>query len=74
MHGVLLLQVQDFALPRVERHVSLSPFLQPVEVPLDGSITFWCVSHSLRFGVAFKFAEDLFFPIIQIINEDVKQD
>ncbi|KAK4825192.1 hypothetical protein QYF61_025120, partial [Mycteria americana] len=40
-------QVQNFALPLVELHeVSVSPFLQPVDVPLDGSMTLQHISHS----------------------------
>ena len=50
VHGVVPPQVQDFALLLVEPHeVPVSPFLQPVQVPLDGSPTLWCVSRSSQF-------------------------
>ena len=66
---------QDFALPLVELHeVPASPFLQPVEVPLDGSTTLWPISQSSQFCVICKLAEGTLWPIIQIINEDVEQD
>ncbi|KAK4831783.1 hypothetical protein QYF61_019096, partial [Mycteria americana] len=58
VHGVVPPQVQDFALPLVELHeVPASPFLQPVQVPLDGSTTLWCISHSSQCGVICKLAE-----------------
>ena len=67
--------MQIFAVPLAELYeVPVSPFLQPVVVPLDGSTTLWSISHSSRFGVISKLAEDTFCTIIQIINEDVKQD
>jgi len=41
------LQLQDLALPIVEFHeVPVSPFLQPVGVPLDGSTTLWHIRRS----------------------------
>ncbi|KAK4825521.1 hypothetical protein QYF61_000034 [Mycteria americana] len=48
--------------------------LGPVQVPLDGSTTLWCINHSSEFGVISKLAEDTLCPIIHIMNEDVKQD
>ena len=72
---VVLPQVQDFTLPLVEFHeVLVSLFLQPVKVPLDGTTTLRCISHSFQFCVIYKFAEGTLCPIIQNINEDVKQD
>ena len=39
--------VQDFALPLTELHeIPVSPFLQPIKVSLDGSVTLCCISHS----------------------------
>ena len=74
VHGFVLPEGQDFALPLVECHeVPVSPFLQPVKVPLDGSVTLWCISHSSQFCVIHKSAECELCPIMQIIN-DVKQD
>ncbi|XP_075345302.1 small conductance calcium-activated potassium channel protein 2-like isoform X2 [Mycteria americana] len=41
-----LAKVQDLALPLVELHeIPVSPLLQPVEVPLDGNMTLWNISH-----------------------------
>ncbi|GAB0186707.1 ectonucleotide pyrophosphatase/phosphodiesterase family member 3 [Grus japonensis] len=71
--GVVPPQVQDFALPLVGLHeVPVNPFLQPVEVPLDGSMTLWHISHSSQFGVISRLAEGTLCPIMQIINEDVE--
>ncbi|KAK4810833.1 hypothetical protein QYF61_008805 [Mycteria americana] len=68
-------QVQDFALPLVELHeVPVSPFLQSVQVPLDGSTTLWHISHSSQICVISKLAEGTLCLIIQIINEDVEHD
>lgn len=73
--GVVLPWVQDFALPLIDCHeVPVSPFLQPVKVPLDGSKTLWCIGCSSQFGVISKLAESPLCPIIQMINEDVKED
>ncbi|GAB0175715.1 cAMP-dependent protein kinase inhibitor alpha [Grus japonensis] len=73
--GVVPPQVQDFPLPFVELHeVPDSPFLQPVKIPPDGSMILWFISLCSQFGVICKLAEGTLYPIIQIINEDVKQD
>ncbi|KAK4811173.1 hypothetical protein QYF61_019804 [Mycteria americana] len=58
VHGVVPPQVQDFAPPLTELYEDpVSPFLQPVEVPLDGSTTLWCIHHSSQFCVISKLAE-----------------
>lgn len=55
--GIIPSQVQNLALLVVElREVPLSQLLQPVQVPLDGSTSIWCMSHSSQFCVAFKTA------------------
>ncbi|KAK4810954.1 hypothetical protein QYF61_013362, partial [Mycteria americana] len=75
VHGVIPPLVQDLALPLVELHeIPVSPILQLVKVPLDGSMTLWHISCSSQFGVISKLAGDTLCPIIQIINEDVEQD
>ncbi|KAK4818982.1 LOW QUALITY PROTEIN: hypothetical protein QYF61_022649 [Mycteria americana] len=75
VHGVVPPQVQDLALLLVEVHeVPVSPFLQPVEVPLDGSMTLWCISHSSQFGVIRQLAEGTLCPIIHVTTEDAEQD
>jgi len=74
MPGVVPPQVQDSAL-LVELHkVPVGPFLQPVEVPLDSSMTLWCVSHSSQFRIISKLAEGTLCPITQIISKDVEKD
>jgi len=66
--------VQDFTFPFVELHGFFSClFLQPVEVPLNGSPTTMCISHSSWFYVIFELVEDALCPIIQIINEVAEQ-
>ena len=75
VHEVIPLQVQDFVFSFDGLHeIPVSPFLQPVEVPLDGSMTLWCISRSSQFCVISKLAHGALCPIIQIINEDVEQD
>ena len=70
--GVVLLQGQGFGFPVVEVHeVPVSPFLQPDEVPLDGSTTLCYASHPSQSGVICKLAELTLCPII--IKEDVKR-
>ncbi|KAK4828649.1 hypothetical protein QYF61_000297 [Mycteria americana] len=39
--------------------------LRAIEIPLDGSITLWHISHSSQFGVTCKLAEGTLCPIIQ---------
>jgi len=39
--------LQDHSLPVAELHeIPVSPFLQPIKVSLDGSVTLCCISHS----------------------------
>jgi len=67
--------VQDFSFLLVELHeVPVNPFLQPVAVLLDGGTTFWCISHSPQFDVIIKLAKGTLYPIIQSVNEDIKED
>lgn len=56
--GIVPYKVQDLALFIVELHrVPVSPFVQLVEVPLDGSATLWFVNHSSKFFVTSRLAE-----------------
>ena len=58
VHGIFPSVGQDFALPFKEFHeVPLCPFLQPVKVPLNGSVTFWCISHSSELCIVCELAE-----------------
>ena len=73
VHGVIPLQVQDFAFAFVELHeVPVSLFLQPVEVPLNGSMILWWISCSSQVCIVCKLAKGALCPIVQIINQDVK--
>jgi len=75
VHGLVLPQVQDFTLPLVKLHEPpVDPFLQPVEVPLNGCMTFWLISHSFPFCVISTIAEGTISPVLLMINEDVKQE
>lgn len=50
--GVIPPQVQDFTFSLVELHrITLCPFLQPVEVPLNGSVAISSISHSSQYHV-----------------------
>ena len=72
---VIIPQVQDSTLALVEPHqVPLCPTLQPVQVSLNGSTAFWCVSHSSQLHIIRKLAEGAIYPSIQVTDEDVKQN
>ena len=65
--------VQDFAFLLVEHHdVPVSPLLQPVKVPLDGSMILSVTLRNSRFCVNRKLAKGTTYPIIKTISEDVK--
>ena len=51
--------------------VPVRSFLQPVQVLLDGSTALWRISFSSQSCDISKLADG---TLIQIINEDVKQD
>ena len=73
-HGVITSQGQDFALPFYELHViPASPFLQPVKVPMDDSMTLRCISCFLQFCVICRLAEGTVCPSTGVINKDFKQ-
>jgi len=72
VHGIAASPVQDLAVLFVELHeVSVSPFLQPVEVPLDGITPLCCISHSSQCCITSKLAEGALCSIIQIICQEV---
>lgn len=75
VHGIVSLQLQGSAFPLVELHeFPVGPFLQPVEVPLDGSASIWYVKYSFQLCIACKLAEGAHsMPIIQALNEEIKQ-
>ena len=72
--GIIPPLIQEFTFHLVELlEVPVNPFVQPAEVPLDGSTTLWCISHFSQFCIISELAEGMLCPIIQIVNEDVKQ-
>ena len=72
--GVVPAQVQDFAFLLAELcDCPVNAFLQLVKVPLDGSMTFWSVNRSTWFVSSANLLR-VHFPVIQVINEGVKQD
>jgi len=64
--------MQDLALSLVEPHeVHTGPFLELVQVPLDGIPSFWCVSCTTQLGVVCKLAEgalDLTKSLMKMLN------
>lgn len=73
--GVTPPWLQDLALPLVELHdVPVSLFLQPIKVPLDGSMTFWYVSHFSQFCIILLVLHTYFAlcPFIHVIS-DIKR-
>lgn len=68
-------QVQDCTFLLTEFHeVPPSLFLQPLEVPLDGSMTICSISHFFQFCGICKLAKSILCSIIQVINENTQQD
>jgi len=64
--------MQDLALGLVEPHeVHTGPFLELVQVPLDGIPCFWCVNCTTRLGVICKLtggALDLTKPLMEMLH------
>jgi len=53
VHAVVPTQVQDHTLALVEaHHIPLCPTQQSVQVLLNGSMAFWCVSHSSQLCIS----------------------
>jgi len=76
-HPVLIVetaptQMRDLALGLVEPHeVHMGPLLKLVQVPLDGILSFWCVSCTTQLGVTCKLAEgalDLAKSLMKTLN------
>ncbi|KAJ7404308.1 hypothetical protein WISP_146129 [Willisornis vidua] len=71
--GIVPPKVQGFALLTDEQHeVPVSPILQPGDMSLDGSTSFWCVSDFSQRSVICSLAEAMLCYIIQVINDIVK--
>ncbi|KAK4811113.1 LOW QUALITY PROTEIN: hypothetical protein QYF61_016399 [Mycteria americana] len=72
VHGIIPPQVQDLALPLVELH-EVPPISPLVEVPLNVSTTIWYISNYSHFSMICRLAEGSLCPIIQVMNEVIKQ-
>lgn len=70
VHEAALPQLQDSALLVEPYKVPVRSFLEPVEVPLDGSTSFWCTSHSSQRGVIRKHTDSTLTHYLYL-NEDV---
>jgi len=70
--GIAPTPVQDLALGLVEPHeVHTGPFLEFVQVPLDGIPSFWLVNCTTQLGVICKLAEgalDLAMSLMKMLN------
>jgi len=60
-------------LPLLNLMEFLCPFLQPIKTLLNGSMTQWCISHFSQCCIIYNLTEDWLGPILQAVNEDVKQ-
>ncbi|KAK4831320.1 hypothetical protein QYF61_016809 [Mycteria americana] len=75
LHGVVVAQVQDLALGLVEPHtIGTSPWIQPVQVPLQSLPTLQQINTPAQLGVICKLTEGALDPFVQIIDKDVKQN
>jgi len=74
MPGVALTLVQDLALRLVELHeVHTGPFLDLVQVPLDGIVSLRRVDHTTELDVTCRLAEGALNPAVCVFDEDIKQ-
>jgi len=48
--------------------VLLCPSVQPIQVPLNGSTAFWCVSQSSQLRITSKLAESALYPFFQVTD------
>jgi len=68
--GVIPSQVPDFAFPPADlQETPLSPFLQPVEVPLGDSTALGCITQSSQFYVTCRLAEGALCPSTRVTRE-----
>jgi len=56
------------------RQVALCSALQSVQILLNGSTAFCCVSHASQLCITSKLAEGRLSPLIQVTDEDAEQD
>ena len=72
--GLFLARGRTWHHPFAEHHeVPPSPRPQPAEVPLDGSMTLWCVSQSSQLPIICKLSERVLYPSGQAVDEGVGQ-
>ena len=75
VHAVVPPQARDSTLVFVKPHlVPLCSTLQPVQVLLNGSTAFWCVSHFSQLCIISKLAEGGRYPLIKFTSEDPWMD
>lgn len=68
-------QVQDIDLVLVKFHkVLVSPFLQPIQVFLEGHSSFQNVTFPTQFSIIGKLRQGTFDPIFQITYEDIESN
>lgn len=66
--------VHNVTFPFIEFHeIPVGQFLQPIKVPLNGTITIWCIHHSSQFCATCELAEAALCPAVLVINEDIQQ-
>lgn len=74
MSGIAQTQVQRLALGLAEPHVvHVRPVLQPLQVPLDDTPSFWCTNHTTQLGGIYELAQGALNPIIYVIDEDTEK-
>ncbi|KAK4828228.1 hypothetical protein QYF61_024723 [Mycteria americana] len=75
LHGVAVTQLQDPALSLVEPHtIGPSPWIQPVQVPLQSLPTLKQIYTPSQFGVICKLTEGALDPFVQVIDKNIKQN
>lgn len=72
LHRVILSLVRDLALASLEFHGPVSPFLQPVQVPLNSSHTLQHGSCSPWFGIICNLARSELYLIALVANNHDK--
>ena len=67
-------QVQHLAVGLLGLHVvHMGQLLQPVQVPLNGISSFYCINHTTQLGVICKLAKGVLNPIVYVVDKDIKQ-
>ncbi|KAK4807797.1 hypothetical protein QYF61_023630 [Mycteria americana] len=75
LHGVAVAQVQDLTLSLVEPHtIGPSPWIQPVQVPLQSLPPLQQINTPAQLGVICKLTEGALDPLVQIVDKDIKQN